>query len=42
MSQAEFTREAKQSILFAVFMADTKGVSPELIVKWLNAMRGAK
>lgn len=42
MSQAEFIKEAQESVLFAQFMAEFKGVSPELIVKWLNAMREAK
>jgi hypothetical protein len=38
MSQEEFTKEAQESILFAVFMAEFNGVSPAQVTLWLNAM----
>jgi hypothetical protein len=39
MSQQEFNEAAKESTLFAVFMAEFNGITPAQITLWLNAMR---
>ena len=39
MSQLEFNQAAKESTLFAVFMAEFNGVTPAQVTLWLNAMR---
>jgi len=37
MSQAEFNQHAQESILYAVFMAETEGVTLAQITLWLNS-----
>lgn len=39
MSQQQFNEAAKESILFAVFMAEFNGVTPAQVTLWLNAMK---
>ena len=39
MSQLEFNQAAKESTLFAVFMAEFNGVTPAQVTLWLNAAR---
>jgi hypothetical protein len=42
MSFAEFKEAAKESILYARFMAEFQGVSVAQITLWLNAMNAPK
>lgn len=37
-TEQDFQRDAEESRLFAVFMAEFNGVSPAQVTLWLNAM----
>lgn len=40
MSQAEFMKEAQESVIYAVAKAEEYGVCLAQITLWLNAMKG--